>query len=81
LISLKRGHYLFFFLAAGFFAAAFLAAGFFALAFMVFVLPFVNPNDKSRIGFDSVGTLTNLVRINPVHKRNFPVTPIGNFDR
>jgi hypothetical protein len=51
------------------------------LAFMVFVLPFVNPNDKSRIGFDSVGTLTNLVRINPVHKRNFPVTPIGNFDR
>jgi hypothetical protein len=36
---ISRGdHYLFFFLAAGFFAAAFFA-GFFALAFIVFVLP------------------------------------------
>lgn len=73
--------YFFFFFAAGFFAAAFLA-GFFALAAaMLVVLPLVNPNTKSRIGFDSVGTLTNLVRINPFHKRNFPVTTIGNFDR
>jgi hypothetical protein len=39
LISQREIDYLFFFLAAGFFAAAFLAAGFFALAFMVFVLP------------------------------------------
>jgi hypothetical protein len=41
----------------------------------------VNPNIMSRIGLDSVGTLTNLVRINPIHKRNFPVTAIENFDR
>jgi hypothetical protein len=38
LISQGEIDYLFFFLAAGFFAAAFLA-GFFALAFMVIVLP------------------------------------------
>lgn len=37
-ISPREIDYLFFFLAAGFFAAAFFA-GFFALAFMVFVLP------------------------------------------
>jgi hypothetical protein len=38
LISHREINYLFFFLAAGFFAAGFLA-GFFALAFMVIVLP------------------------------------------
>ena len=48
--------YFFFFFAAGFLAAGFLAAGFFLAAAILVVLPFVNPNTKSRIGFDSVGT-------------------------
>jgi len=69
--------YLFFFF-AGFFAA--FLAGFF-LAFMMSGPSIVNPNEESRIKFDSVRTSHNLVRIKVSIKRNFPVTTIENFDR
>jgi len=74
---LEEIDYLFFFFAAGFFAA------FFAVFFLAFIMvgpSVVNPS-LSRIGFDSVGTRTNLVRIKRIDKRKFPVTAIGNFDR
>jgi len=69
--------YLFFFF-AGFFAA--FLAGFF-LAFMMIRPSIVNPSQKSRIGFDSVGTPNNVVRIKRGYKRIFPVTAIEIFDR
>jgi len=41
----------------------------------------VNLNEWSRIGFDSVRTSINLVRIKVGFKRIFPVTTIDIFDR
>ncbi len=71
-----------FFFAAGFFAGAFFAAAFFfafIVRFLILVLWFqVTSGVVARIG---TRTLFNVKIFWRVHKRIFPLTAIGFFDR